>query len=146
MAQIWGSWEHLQLVGFHAHIGRHSKRLSVWEAWASAVASKVVDYESLLKGVNNPVVNVGGGFASELDADLDVIDRSGETPELKQFASAICNGLRAGFRNSAIPVSNWVLEPGRGLHSDTGVHLTTVRESQRRKTGPKETLGGGRYF
>ena len=73
MAQIWGSWEHLQLVGFHAHIGRHSKRLSVWEAWASAVASKVVDYESLLKGVNNP-----GGFASELDADLDVIDRSGD--------------------------------------------------------------------
>lgn len=139
MAQRWDSWEHLHLVGFHAHIGRHSKQLSVWEAWATAVASKVVCYESLLKGVNNPVVNVGGGFASELDADLDVIDRSGETPELKQFASAICNGLRAGFRKSAIPVSNWVLEiePGRGLHSDTGVHLTTVRNLKEEKLGQK---------
>ncbi|MGB1335499.1 MAG: diaminopimelate decarboxylase family protein [Luminiphilus sp.] len=125
----WPSYAHLQLVGFHSHIGRHSKQLEVWSTWASVVASKVIELEPLLAGIDHPVINIGGGFASVLDADLDVVDRSGETPSLSEFAAVICGGLRQALTGSTTPWSDWTLEiePGRGLHSDTGVHLTTVK-------------------
>lgn len=125
----WPSYPQLQLVGFHSHIGRHSKQLDVWSTWASVVASKVMELEPLLSGIDHPVINIGGGFASVLDADLDVVDRSGETPSLSQFAAVICDALRQALAGSTTPWSDWTLEiePGRGLHSDTGVHLTTVK-------------------
>lgn len=129
LVDAWSSFTQLELVGFHAHVGRHSKELEVWSAWATAVALKAVEIEALLALSDNPVINIGGGFASELDADLDVVDRSGHTPSLSEFAAAICCALRQGLADSAITWSNWTLEiePGRGLHSDTGVHLTTVK-------------------
>ena len=125
----WPSYPQLRLVGFHSHIGRHSKQLDLWRTWASVVASKVIELEPLLAGTDHPVINIGGGFASVLDADLDVVDRSGETPSLSEFAAVICGALRQELTSSSRSWSDWTLEiePGRGLHSDTGVHLTTVK-------------------
>ncbi|MCH1445025.1 MAG: diaminopimelate decarboxylase family protein [Luminiphilus sp.] len=129
IVDAWSSYSQLKLVGFHSHMGRHSKRLEVWSAWAAAVASQVVEIESLLADVDHPVINIGGGFASDLDADLDVVDRSGNTPSLPEFASVICAALRDKLSSSVIHWSDWTLEiePGRGLHSDAGIHLTTVK-------------------
>ena len=65
LAEIVGSWPsypHLQLVGFHSPIGRHSKQLEVWSTWATVVASKVIELEPLLAGIDHPVINIGGGF------------------------------------------------------------------------------------
>ena len=137
IVDVWSSYAHLRLVGFHSHIGRHSKRLEVWGAWAAAVASKVVQLEPLITDLDHPVINIGGGFASDLDADLDVVDRSGETPSLPEFAAVICDALRHELANSATPWSDWTLEiePGRGLHSDAGIHLTTVRNLKYEKVG-----------
>lgn len=140
LAQIvdaWTSLSNLKLVGFHAHIGRHSKRLEMWNAWATAVASKAVEFEHLLTDEDNPVINIGGGFASDLDADLDVVDRSGETSPLPDVAAAVCAALRQGLVNAARPWSEWILEiePGRGLHSDAGVHLTTIKNVKNETQG-----------
>jgi diaminopimelate decarboxylase len=89
----------------------------------------VIELEPLLAGTDHPVINIGGGFASVLDADLDVVDRSGETPSLSEFAAVICGALRQELTSSSRSWSHWTLEiePGRGLHSDTGFHLTTVK-------------------
>ena len=124
-------------MGFHSHIGRHSKQLDVWSTWAAVVASKVIELEPLLAGIDHPVINIGGGFASVLDADLDVVDRSGKTPSLSEFAAVICGALRQALADSTTPWSDWILEiePGRGLHSDTGVHLTTVKNLKNETAG-----------
>ena len=69
----------------------------MWSAWATAVALKAVEIEALLAAFDNPVINIGGGFASDLEADLDVVNRSGDKPSLSEFAAAICAALRQGL-------------------------------------------------
>ncbi len=140
IAALWSTLDAIQLVGFHSHMGRHSKDLAVWQGWVSAIAKKLLTLEPLLGDVESPVVNIGGGFASALDADLDVVNRSGQTPSLPEFATAICQSLREGLSDSKYNWSDWTLEiePGRGLHSDTGVHLTTVRNLKNERSGAEQ--------
>jgi diaminopimelate decarboxylase len=111
-------------------------------AWAAAVSAKVMTLESLLADIKNPVINVGGGFASQLDADLDVVNRSGDTPPLTELAKTLGQALRSGLASSSRHWSDWILElePGRGLHSDAGLQLTTVRNVKR------ETIGQTRQW
>ena len=139
---LWPSLTALRLIGFHSHIGRHSKQLDLWMAWAAAVSAKVMTLESLLADIKNPVINVGGGFASQLDADLDVVNRSGDTPPLTELAKTLGQALRSGLASSSRHWSDWILElePGRGLHSDAGLQLTTVRNVKR------ETIGQTRQW
>ena len=56
---------------------------------------------------------------------------------LIEFAAVICGALRQALAGSTTPWSDWTLEiePGRGLHSDTGVHLTTVKNLKNETAG-----------
>jgi diaminopimelate decarboxylase len=140
IVDAWPSFSSLTCVGFHAHMGRHSKRLEVWSAWAEAVATQVSSLQHLVADCVHPVINMGGGLASERDADLDVIYRDDRTPSLKEWAEVICGALRSNLADSDRAWSDWILElePGRGLHSDSGLHLTTVKNLKHEKSGREQ--------
>ena len=53
---------------------------------------------------------MGGGLASERDADLDVIYRDDRTPSLKEWAEVICGALRSNLADSDRAWSDWIVE------------------------------------
>jgi len=124
----WSSLKHIDCIGFHAHMGRHSKRPHVWREWVRATLSVVGSIEHILSPNESPVINIGGGFASQCDSDLDVAFRDDPTPELAEWAVVITEALHEGFADMKHAADQWTLEvePGRALHSDAGLHLTSV--------------------
>ncbi len=123
-----GQLKHVEPVGVHVHMGRHSKQPVLWETWVRACIKLTRDVSDAMGGWTPSCIDVGGGFPSPLDHDPDVAVIDYETPALEVFASTIGNALHAaliehGFDPDGIRLE---LEPGRGLLADTGIHLTSV--------------------
>ena len=119
---------HVEPVGVHVHMGRHSKKPVVWQAWISACIALTRQVSDIMGGWTPLSVDVGGGFPSPLDHDPDVAVIDYETPPLETFAEVVAETLHQsllehGFDPSGITLE---LEPGRGIHADTGIHLTSV--------------------
>lgn len=121
--------EHVRPVGVHVHMGRHSKRPVLWDAWVRACVALTKELSDLLGGWTPACIDIGGGFPSPLDRDPDVAVIDYETPPLEVFAKTVGESLSAalvehGFDPEGIRLE---LEPGRGIHADTGIHLSTVQ-------------------
>jgi len=126
------------LEGVHVHMGRHSKRLEVWQAWVAATFQEIDKLCEALPGWQPQTLNLGGGFASESDADLDVTYNGDPTPLPLELAQTICQAI-----SSAITARPWQdapllleIEPGRSIHTDAGLHLTTVQNIKHETDGP----------
>jgi len=126
------------LEGVHVHMGRHSKRLEVWQAWVAATFQEIDKLCEALPGWQPQTLNLGGGFASESDADLDVTYNGDPTPNPLELAETICQAI-----SSAITARPWQaapllleIEPGRSIHTDAGLHLTTVQNIKHETDGP----------
>ena len=128
---------HVDPVGVHVHMGRHSKRPLLWDAWVRAAIALTREISELMGGWTPRCIDVGGGFPSPLDRDPDVAVVDYETPKLEVFAHTVAHTLRAalldhGFDPEGIRLE---LEPGRGIHADTGIHLSSVRNIKQENTG-----------
>ncbi|MCX7057549.1 MAG: hypothetical protein NTZ79_10245 [Proteobacteria bacterium] len=120
-------------VGVHVHMGRHSKRLDVWRAWVSGAVALTKELSGYMNGWVPREFNLGGGFASAPDFDTDVAIKGYAGPTLDELAEAITSTLRDalslhGFSSTGMQLE---IEPGRAIHCDTGIHLTTVRNIKR---------------
>lgn len=128
MATRFRDLNNVETVGVHVHMGRHSKQPAVWEAWVRACVKLTREVSDVMGGWTPSCVDVGGGFPSPLDHDPDVAVIDYETPPLEVFASTVGNALhmaliKDGFDPDGIRLE---LEPGRGIHADTGIHLSSV--------------------
>lgn len=129
MAKRIAGLQHVEPIGVHVHMGRHSKRPLVWEAWVKACVALTKEVSERIGGWTPRCIDVGGGFPSPLDHDPDVAFVDYETPPLDVFAKTVGESLHGalleqGFDPKGIRLE---IEPGRGIHADTGIHLTTVR-------------------
>ena len=120
--------EYVDPVGVHVHMGRHSKRPVLWEAWIRACVKLTREVSDIMGGWTPACIDIGGGFPSPLDHDPDVAVIDYETPPLEVFASTVGNALHTsliehGFDPDGIRLE---LEPGRGIHADSGIHLASV--------------------
>lgn len=121
--------KHVNPVGVHVHMGRHSKKLVIWQAWITACTALTREISDLMNGWAPAFIDIGGGFPSPVDHDPDVAVVDYATPPLEDFAKTVgktCHDalLQYGFDPQGVTLE---IEPGRGLHTDTGIHLTTVR-------------------
>jgi diaminopimelate decarboxylase len=128
MAARIGQLEHVEPVGVHVHMGRHSKQPILWETWVRACVRLTREISEAMGGWTPSCIDVGGGFPSPLDHDPDVAVIDYETPPLEVFASTVGKALHSaliehGFNPDGIRLE---LEPGRGIHADTGIHLASV--------------------
>lgn len=129
--------EHVKPVGVHVHMGRHSKRPVIWEAWIRACVKLTREVSDVMGGWTPSCIDVGGGFPSPLDHDPDVAVIDYETPPLEVFASTVGHNLHTalidyGFDPDGIRLE---LEPGRGIHADTGIHLSSVANVKTESVG-----------
>ena len=119
---------HVEPVGIHVHMGRHSKKPVVWDAWVRACIKLARQVSDRMGGWTPACIDVGGGFPSPLDHDPDVAVVDYETPPLEVFASTVAKALHSALRDHGFDPNGLrlELEPGRGIHADTGIHLASV--------------------
>jgi catechol 2,3-dioxygenase-like lactoylglutathione lyase family enzyme len=122
----------LDLTGLMVHLGRHRADLETWGLMAECVAEAVGDLVAALDDWAPRELDVGGGFPAPRDplrrtpADDGSLEAS--APPIEAIADTIAGGLGRGLAAAGAPVDGLVLqvEPGRSLHADAGLHLTTV--------------------
>ncbi len=119
---------HIDPVGVHVHMGRHSKKLEVWESWVRNCVLLTKRLSDLMDGWVPREIDLGGGFPSVPDCDTDVYVREVGGPSLEDYAETITRTLRKTLEEVGMNASGILIEvePGRGLHTDTGVHLSRV--------------------
>lgn len=123
----------IEVVGIHIHMGRHSKKLEVWEAWIKACVDIIQRLHLAMGGWLPKIIDVGGGFPSAHDRDSDVAVTDYPTPALEEFANTITSALRSSMAHSDLDPRGITLEmePGRGIYGDAGIHLTAVHNIKR---------------
>jgi len=129
MAQRYRDVSHVRAVGVHVHMGRHSKGLDVWESWVRNTIDLTAELVDAIGDWAPKVVNFGGGFPSFPDDDTDVTIKGYPGPTLQQMAETVTSTCRKAMQERRLDASDLIVEvePGRGIHCDTGIHLTTVR-------------------
>jgi len=129
----------IEVLGFHAHVGRHSTDMKLWDALVRATVSLVAELRKAWgwSDWTPRILDFGGGFAPPRNYDTDH-HRSGEpAPPIELYAETMTRALRESLNQHEIAAEGLTLElePGRGIHSDTGVHLTRVTNIKT-DTGP----------
>ncbi len=120
---------HIDPVGIHVHMGRHSKKMEVWQSWVRHCTLLMGRLSRSMGGWLPREVDFGGGFPSFPDKDTDVAVQGYAGPSLEDYASGITGAFRDAMREVDMDPTGITIEvePGRGLHCDTGIHLTCVR-------------------
>ena len=120
---------HINPTGVHVHMGRHSKKPEVWRSWVINCVKLTKELSETMDGWVPREMNFGGGFPSFPDKDTDVTIKGYPGPSLEELAGVLTSALRESMRNHGLESDGLLIEiePGRGIHCDTGIHLTTVR-------------------
>ncbi|MEH6471299.1 MAG: alanine racemase [Halopseudomonas sp.] len=120
-------------IGVHMHMGRHSKKLSVWQQLVEGYVSLIDQLSQRMDGWLPSVVDFGGGFAAPQDRETRVAITDYPTPTLDEYAQTLCQSFRTAMQGHDLAIAGITLEaePGRALHNETGIHLTRVHNTKK---------------
>ncbi len=121
--------EHVDFVGAHMHMGRHSKKADVWEKLIESFVERIATIREHLGGDWAPsVVSFGGGMAADADLESRVTVTDYETPKATEYAEFITSAFRGAMRGAEFDTRGITIEiePGRALFNDAGIHLARV--------------------
>lgn len=163
----------VEVVGYHAHHGRHHRSTLYWEAQMHAYARDMGRVSKALGGFQPQEISIGGGFATPRDpfnaatnyadpfllgslhlASLGlkylgpsiryrVIDKllalieshtnESFAPSIEQYGQAATTALLEALPKHGIDPAGIMLqlEPGRAIHGNAGIHLTTVQATKK---------------
>ena len=136
MAKSLKSCEEVNLLGVHIHMGRHSKKLSIWELLIESYVSLIKELSDILNGWTPQIVNFGGGFAASVDKETRVAQTNYATPTVEDYAKSITSAFRNRMTKHSLSTKGIMIEvePGRATHNQTGLHLTTVKNIKHETT------------
>lgn len=128
--------DHVEPVGIHIHMGRHSKKPEVWRAWVEACITLTKELSLAMNNWQPQEIDLGGGFPSDSDSDTDLAIKGYPGPDLDEYAELITSTLRTAMRANGLKSEGLLIEvePGRGLHTDTGIHLSSIRNLKHETT------------
>lgn len=136
MAHTLNECKEVNLLGVHIHMGRHSKKLNVWDQLIESYVVLIKTLSDILNGWIPKVVNFGGGFAASLDKETRVAQTDYVTPSVGEYAQLITTSFRDHMNNNDLQTKGIMIEvePGRATHNQTGLHLTTVKNIKHETT------------
>ena len=116
---------HVELTGLMAHLGRHSADPAVWRGMATSFAELITRLSAAWGGWRPQEIDVGGGFPAPHDPTSPT---GSDAAPIATYAAAVAGTLASELAARGLDPAGIALEvePGRGLHADAGVHLTTV--------------------
>jgi diaminopimelate decarboxylase len=115
---------HLDVEGFHFHLGRLSRHPSYLHWWSAEVGELVVQISDAL-GYRPRILNIGGGYAREREPE-NVGGPLMNATTIEEYAEAVTSQLirTMGGRLEDLP-ELW-LEPGRYIAGNAGTLLSRV--------------------
>ena len=119
----------VDLVGVHSHAGRHSKRFEFWDKMVTAQVRMIDLIREAAGGDWTPqIVSFGGGMAAEEDRESRVAVTNYESPSIEDYAEVITGAFRREMTVLNFDLDGMMIEvePGRGLHNETGIHVAKV--------------------
>lgn len=129
MAEEVKNHTNIKVVGLHIHMGRHSKKLHVWQKLVKSYINLATKLREIWGEWQPQYINFGGGFAASLDKETRVVVTEYDTPTVEHYAITLTSALREELTNNGFTTRGVVIEvePGRAIHNQTGLHLTTVK-------------------
>jgi diaminopimelate decarboxylase len=121
--------EWLDLVGVHAHSGRHSSGTEFWRSLIAAEVDLIAQIRDLHgSGWAPKVVSFGGGMPAHMDRESRVPVTDPDHPTMDELAEVITGTFRERMNHYGMETTGITIEvePGRSLHNESGVHLSRV--------------------
>ncbi len=115
--------EELELVGYHAHLGRMTQSLEHRAAFDGEIGRIAVSLHGET-GFAPSVIDIGGGWARRRDPESKS-DRP-NPHRIEDYARASAEALLAPIAAAGLPVPALWLEPGRYIAGNAGVLVATV--------------------
>ena len=119
----------VELVGVHSHAGRHSTKLEFWDTMVTAQVRVIERIREAAGDDWRPeIVSFGGGMAAILDRESRVAVTDYESPSIDDYARVITEAFRREMTARDFDLKGMLIEvePGRGLHNETGIHVAKV--------------------
>lgn len=110
--------KHINLAGYHCHIGSQVFDVSVYLQAADIMLKFIADMESSL-GYKAEVLDIGGGFGVRYLPTDPVVD-------IKKNISVLVDRIKETCKTLNIDLPVIILEPGRSIVADAGMTLYTV--------------------
>lgn len=114
---------HLDLAGYHSHLGRLSQRVEHRAAYDGEFGRVAADLHRRT-GFAPRVIDLGGGWPRERDPESKGQERNPR--EIEDYAKASCNALRTPLEAAGMPLPDLWLEPGRYIAGNAGILLTSI--------------------
>jgi diaminopimelate decarboxylase len=145
----------VEVVGCHAHVGRHQPYLAMWEAVIPCFVREIAAFAAAMGGEWRPrVIDIGGGFSPRRDpvglshapaGDASTTGEPRRVPPVADYARCITACLRRELQQAGLPTSDVTLqlEPGRSLYANAGLQLATVVNLKGERQGAHGAQGAG---
>ena len=127
MIADWQRFPHLELTGYHTHLGRLSQQV-VHRADYDREFARVITQIFRNTGFAPTVIDLGGGWPRERDPESRTLERNRHV--IEDYAKATCEALLGEFESAGMsPPALW-LEPGRYIAGNAAVLLTTIESTK----------------
>lgn len=114
---------HLDLAGYHSHLGRLSQQVGHRAAYDGEFGRVAAELHRRT-GFAPRIIDLGGGWPRERDPESKGLDRN--PSEIEDYARASCSALRRPLEAAGLPLPDLWLEPGRYIAGNAGILLTSV--------------------
>ncbi len=115
--------DELELVGYHAHLGRMTQSLAHRAAFDGEVGRIAVRLHDAT-GFAPSIIDIGGGWARKRDPESKSERPNPHT--IEDYAKASAEALCAPLSGAGLPLPALWLEPGRYIAGNAGVLVSTV--------------------
>lgn len=124
----------VRIRGLHSHIGTFILDVDHYRTQVRKLIAFAMELKEKL-GIQVEYIDVGGGFASEVDLKGSYLRTSDIIPHFEDYAEAICTQLLDAFPPDKLPLL--ILESGRGMIDEAGSLLATVIATRRLGSGQR---------
>ena len=124
---------HVDLLGLHAHLGRHTADPAPFRVHARRVGSLAGAVGEALGGWRPREIDLGGGYSYPGDPTGRALRDLDEAPPPDRYAAELAAGLLEGLAEAGIDPAGIALEiePGRAVYGSAGLHLSRVLHVKR---------------
>lgn len=131
--------EHVDLLGIHAHLGRHTANPAPFREHARRVGRLAGVVRDALGGWCPREIDLGGGYSFPGDPTGRALRDVDDAPPPDRYAAELATGLLEGLADAGIDPAGLALEiePGRAVYGNAGLHLSRVLHVKR-QTAPVE--------
>jgi diaminopimelate decarboxylase len=136
--------QYVDLLGIHAHLGRHTADPAPFREHARRVGRLAGTVGDAFGGWRPREIDLGGGYSFPGDPTGRALRELDDAPAPNRYATELVDGLLEGLSDAGIDPAGIALEiePGRAVYGSAGLHLSRVLHVKRQPAPAERTWVG----